>query len=467
MMENELPEGWVETEFKNVADVTDFVANGSFEALRQNVTQVDTLDYAILVRLKDYSKSWKGPFSYVTKESFDFLQKSSLAAGDLVISNVGAPGRLFLVPDLGLPMTLGPNGVRVRANKFTTNKFLAYYFDSGIGKNEINNIVTGTAQLKFNKTGLRASHILLPPLAEQIRIVAKLDAVFGNLETLKTSLARIPKLLKKFRQTVLTQAVTGKLTKEYRGEEELTDEWNLKSLGDLISSIEAGKNFSCPSEPVTHDSVGLVKISAVTWGVFDPQETKTVVDKKQIDSKLFIRKGDFLFSRANTLELVGASVIVEEIDYKIMLSDKIWRVIFKTEITKRYINFFLKSKIGRGELESRASGNQLSMRNISQAKFKNIPVTLPPLEEQQEIVKRVEALFAQADALEAQYQSLKAKIDKLPQALLSKAFRGELVPQDPSDEPASLLLEKLKAATAAVGKKNRKAGQTALAFMEE
>ncbi|AEI49708.1 type I restriction-modification system subunit S [Runella slithyformis] len=90
--------------------------------------------------------------------------------------------------------------------------------------------------------------------------------------------------------------------------------------------------------------------------------------------------------------------------------------------------------------------------------------TSPSTEEQQEIVKRVDALFAQADALEAQYESLKAKIEKLPQALLAKAFRGELVPQDPTDEPASVLLQKIKAEAAKGGKKKEKNGQIELAF---
>ena len=138
-----------------------------------------------------------------------------------------------------------------------------------------------------------------------------------------------------------------------------------------------------------------------------------------------------------------------------MLSDKIWRVTFKEEIDKRYVNFFLKSSIGRNEIESRATGNQLSMRNISHDSFKKIDLNYPPIEEQQEIVRLVESLFAKADQIEASYKKLKVKIEQLPQALLAKAFRGELVEQLPIDGDARELLEEIRKAKAGLEKGGR------------
>lgn len=285
----------------------------------------------------------------------------------------------------------------------------------------------------------------LPPLNEQQRIVAKLDKLFAHLDSLKARLEHVPELLKQFRQSVLTQAVTGKLTEDWREEKNVSKSWDKLKLENLVERIEAGKNFSCPEIPVTYGKVGLVKISAVTWGKFDPMETKTVEREDMISSKYFIKQNDFLISRANTIELVGASVIVDKIEHDIMLSDKVWRVLFKNDTTKFYTNLFLKSRLGRIEIEERASGNQNSMRNISQNKFKDINIPSPSLEEQKEIVRQVEALFEKVDLIERQYEMLKEKIEHLPQAILAKAFRGELVPQDPSDEPAEKLLERIQA----------------------
>lgn len=167
------------------------------------------------------------------------------------------------------------------------------------------------------------------------------------------------------------------------------EKWKTE-LGNYVINIQAGKNFNCPEYPVEEDTVGLVKISAVTWGKFNPKETKTVLDKSMIFPELFIKAGDFLISRANTIELVGACLIVDEIKYKIMLSDKIWRVTFKKEMEKKYVDFFLKSSTGRSEIESeRATGNQMSIRNISQDSFKKIEINYPPLVEQQEDDRRV------------------------------------------------------------------------------
>jgi type I restriction enzyme S subunit len=145
----ELPKGWALTTYDDVATYTDFVANGSFASLKENVVQKDDPDYAILVRLKDNSKNWNGPFRYVTKSSYEFLGKSELEAGDLFLANVGAPGRTFLVPDLGQPMTMAPNGIRVRSNDTTSNKYLNYYISSTAGQDGLRAITGGNAQQKI------------------------------------------------------------------------------------------------------------------------------------------------------------------------------------------------------------------------------------------------------------------------------------------------------------------------------
>ena len=90
---------------------TDYVANGSFAALKENVTYLDRPDYAILVRLTDYTKGWNGKYVYVSQEAYKFLSKSEVFPGDIVVANVGDPGKVFIVPDLGKPMTLGPNSI--------------------------------------------------------------------------------------------------------------------------------------------------------------------------------------------------------------------------------------------------------------------------------------------------------------------------------------------------------------------
>ena len=124
----------VEVRFSEVADVTDYVANGSFAALKENVNYLED-GFAILARLVDHNASWKGPHVFVDESAYRFLSKSSLRTGDVVIANVGAnAGTVFRVPELNRPVTLGPNAVRVRPKHDSThqvdNEYLYYYLTS-------------------------------------------------------------------------------------------------------------------------------------------------------------------------------------------------------------------------------------------------------------------------------------------------------------------------------------------------
>ncbi len=135
----------------------------------------------------------------------------------------------------------------------------------------------------------------------------------------------------------------------------------------------------------------------------------------------------------------------------------------KSYLNNIFLHYFFCERSSIKSLYNETQG-AVGQVNISLSKCREFKILIPPLEEQQEIAQRVEASFAQADMLEAPYESLKAKIEKLPQALLAKAYRGELIPQDPTDESASVLLQKIKAEAAKGGKKKEKNGQVKLVF---
>jgi type I restriction enzyme S subunit len=162
-----------------------------------------------------------------------------------------------------------------------------------------------------------------------------------------------------------------------------------------------------------------------------------------VPEKARICVGDFLISRANTLELVGACVIVHQVNRPVFLSDKVLRLVMP-DAWKPWLLLNLQSPNGRKEIESRSSGNQLSMRNLSQANLRETPVPIPPIDERDEIVRRTQKLLGFATALEQKCAVAASRVDEVVPSLLSKAFRGELVPQDSNDEPASVLLERIR-----------------------
>ncbi|WP_227005015.1 restriction endonuclease subunit S domain-containing protein, partial [Acetobacter senegalensis] len=158
-----------------------------------------------------------------------------------------------------------------------------------------------------------------------------------------------------------------------------------------------------------------------------------------------------LISRANTLELVGAAVIVEVQPDNIFLSDKILRLLVE-EDKKSWILWYLRSPEGRSQIESLATGNQLSMRNISQAALRQINIPLPPASIRKQRLARLAATIKAEVNLETEAQRALTLLDRLESSLLAKAFHGELVPQDPNDEPASVLLDRIRAERAAAPK---------------
>lgn len=341
-------------------------------------------------------------------------------------------------------------------------------------------------RVKFD--ALAEFEFLLPPHSEQRRIAEKIETLFAEVDKGEESLRQVQALLARYRQSVLKAAVTGELTADWRAQRagqlehgrdllarilkarrenwqgrgkykepvepdtrnlpELPEGWVWASLGQLVSAIEAGKNFRCAERPPEENEVGVVKISAVTWGEFDELESKTITDLSCVDPRLQIRCGDLLISRANTLELVGASVVVGQVSRNLQLSDKVLRLRCVLPV-ERWVNFVLRSPLGRGQIETMATGAQMSMRNISQENLHKVAIPLPPSSEMRRAVELIDQCFAQEMSLRNMAEEALARSSALRQSILRDAFAGKLVPQDANDEPASELLARIRAQRAA------------------
>ena len=173
---------WVEKTVKEYSNIiTDYVANGSFASLRENVEYHDYKDFAVLIRLADYNNGFKGDFVYVNEDSYNFLNKSKLYGDEIIISNVGINvGTVFKCPKLSCPMTLGPNSILVKMKG--NNDFYYYWFKSPEGQFKIQSICSGSAQPKFNKTDFRRIKVPVPPLEEQTKIGHILNKIDQKIE---------------------------------------------------------------------------------------------------------------------------------------------------------------------------------------------------------------------------------------------------------------------------------------------
>ena len=225
---------------------------------------------------------------------------------------------------------------------------------------------------------------------------------------------------------------------------ELPASWARVPLAELLKGIETGKSFKCDERPPIPDEVGVVKVSAVSWGEYREQESKTCLDAARVNPDLFVQQGDFLFSRSNTIELVGACVIAQQVGLRVMLSDKILRFQFADEAMKLWVLNLLRSRQGRLQIERLASGNQDSMRNIGQERIGQIKVPLPPSAEQTRIVAKLEELLSDLDAGVAELKAAQKKLAQYRQSLLKAAVEGALTAewrtqQQPTETGAQLL----------------------------
>nr|WP_298166471.1 restriction endonuclease subunit S [uncultured Pseudomonas sp.] len=314
--------------------------------------------------------------------------------------------------------------------------------------------VQGALYPAVKSADIREHEIPLPPLAEQTRIAEKLDELLAQVDALKARIDAIPALLKRFRQSVLAAAVSGRLTEGWGDHSTAVSQASKAPLGELITEMRNGLSAK-PNE----DGKGLpiLRISSVRAGSVDQTDIRFLECGEADKERYSLKDGDLLFTRYNgSLELVGVCGLLRQLSHATLVyPDKLIRVRCNTDIVlPDYLEIFF-SELSTRQLVMDLVKSTSGQKGISGQDLKEIVVTYPDLTEQTEIVRRVEQLFAFADQLEAKVASAKSRIDHLTQSILAKAFRGELVSQDPNDEPASVLLERIKAQRAAAPKAKR------------
>jgi type I restriction enzyme, S subunit len=277
---------------------------------------------------------------------------------------------------------------------------------------------------------LQKCHFYLPPLDEQGRIVEKIEELFSDIDNgikdLKTAQAQI----KQYRQSVLKSAFEGKLYK--------TSEWKEAILEQHIEEINYG---------TSEKTKDFGKIPVLRMG--DIQEGKLVFNNLKYldavnDSKLLLKKGDLLFNRTNSAELVGKSAVFNN-EGTYSFASYIIKVRCKNTLNSNFICYYINSTAGRAWAKTQIS-QQVGQANINGTKLKNLSFLYPTIPEQQQIVAEIEKRFAVADEMEKAVNDNLLQAEKLKQSILKQAFAGKLVPQNPNDEPAAVLLERIKAA---------------------
>lgn len=469
-MSNKLPKGWMQTKLKNVINR---ISNGTTE--RQNkegkgipVTRIETISTG---RINF------GKVGYIRNTSKQLIEKYKLITGDILFSHINSDLHLGKTAVFDLPdnrLLHGMNLLLIRADKDIINPILLhylfnYYRFSGIFIKIAQHAVN---QSSLNQAKLKNLDIPLPPLPEQHRVVAKIEELFTKLDAGVEALKTIKAQLKGYRQAVLKYAFESKLTAKWREQNkdklepasmllekieearkekgkykemqpvnasDLPEGWVWKRLGKIAEKINPG----FPSGKHNIEKQGVPHLRPMNINIKGTVDLSKVkyVQRDVYDSLL---KGDILFNNTNSPELLGKTAYIKE-NMNWAYSNHMTRIRINTSfLNPAWISYCIHYLFLSGFFKMNCIHhvNQASINKSFLSERVLIPI--PPLHEQNKIVEEIERRFSIADEIEhTVYQSLK-QAERLRQSILKKAFEGKLVPQDPTDESAVRLLERIK-----------------------
>ena len=460
-MSDELPQGWATTSLAELLTTLESGSRprGGVRGIAEGVPSIggEHLNYT-------------GGFNfdsvkYVPKDFAATMSKGRIERHDILVVKDGATTGKTAFVDSRFPYEeafVNEHVFICRPTKKIEPRFLFRFLMSTDGQKRILENFKGSAQGGINQTFAPNTEVPLAPVAEQQRIMAKLETLLSKVDASQQRLVKIPVLLKRFRQSILAAACSGRLTADWREENQ-----DIQSATSLIKDAQfqiADPDDELPELPGKWEWVALGNYARCFRGRFSPRPRN---DPKYFSGPHpFIqignlpREGGLVTSHVQTLNdkglavsrkfpkgtvviaIVGATIgNTGVLAYDMCVTDSIVGLETGDNLGNRYVELFLRHKKDDIRQTSYSSGGQ---PNINLAALNPYPLALPPLPEQQEIVRRVEGLFALADQLEVRLAKARGQVDQLTPSLLARAFAGQLVPQNPTDEPAEKLLEKIK-----------------------
>ena len=400
---------------------------------------------------------------YVPEQFYEGMLKGHIAENDILIVKDGATTGKVSFVCCKFPFNkavVNEHVFVVRIAPPLNRKFVFYFLWSNEGNRRVLENFQGSAQGGINRQFVSRTLIPVAPLNEQKCIVAKLDAIIPRIDSVKERLEKIPAILKRFRQSVLTAAVTGKLTEKWREEHPEVEKHshslieiscldeNLPKNWIKIKARHCCGHITKGTTPKNNDFLEVGVPFLKVYNIVNDKihfEYKPQFVSQELHAKLL--KRSIAHPGAVVMNIVGPplgkiAIIPDDYpEWNINQAIAIFKPI--NILFNRYLYFVLLE--GQCLLEVLIdTRGVVGQSNLSLEQCRNLEIPLPTLDEQKEIVRQVDKLFALADRVEERYQKARAKADGLAQSVLAKAFRGELVPQDPGDEPAEKLLQRIQ-----------------------
>ena len=468
LVEKELPNGWTMAKIHQIVSYPkQDIVDGPFGS---NLKASEYVNEGIpIIRLQNVERNEfvNKNIKFVTKEKANQLKRHSFVSNDIVITKLGIPvGKACIVPNFL------PNGIivadilRIHLNqKQISIKFLMYLINSQKIISQFASQTRGTTRPRVNLTKFRDFVFPLPPLNEQKKIVAKIEELFSLVDSAKDTLEKTLVLLKQYRQSILKHAFEGKLVPQDPNDEpssvllekikkenpdkkfsdiamekQLPKGWIWISLFETISKIKRGPSLKC-----NRDGKG---IRYITSGNLREGKLVLELDYKFLSGfdkieQCKLNNNDLILNCVNSIEMIGKSAVFYKKYGDAIVGFNNYGLELKNFLNPEFANYFFQSSIAKNQIYF------LIKRAVNQVSFatnelKRINVSLPPLNEQKRIVAKIEESFSLIEKNEILIEQLLLQYSKIKNSILKQAFEGKLVPQDPNDEPAEVLLQRIR-----------------------
>ncbi len=477
MSDFNLPEGWVNTILDLVCEkIQDGNYGGDYPKSDEwTIDGVPFITGAALGKTGLLTEKLK----YISEEKHAALLKAQVTKGDVIFPNRGATddqreGRspfAYLLGSSYVSANINPQITLLRSNGSVNPLFLKHVICSPDFLIQFRELTKGSALAFINLTKTKGIEIPLPPLAEQQQIAKKLDELLAQVDTLKTRLDAIPNILKRFRQSVLAAAVSGRLTEEWRGNDdkyshdlmqewgwpEIPKDWIVETYENVVESRLGKMLDKAKNAGIATAYLGNIN---VRWDSFDLNDLQEILVSEEEQVELGLRLGDVFICEGG--EPGRCAIWKGQINRPVIFQKALHRARVTEKLLPEWLVFNLKNDASSLRLEQLFTGT--TIKHLTGKALKKYPMRIPPLEEQTEIVRRVEQLFAYADQIEQRVKDAQARVNHLTQSILAKAFRGELTAdwraQNPElisgENSAAALLERIKAEREVVVKPKRK-----------
>jgi type I restriction enzyme S subunit len=376
--------------------------------------------------------------TFIARAKYRGLAKYTLVENDIVFSSfVDEELRVCLIPQtLGLAINKADCFcLRINRQK-ALPQFVMYRLATPDTYSDFKEMVRGVTRPRINISHLKKYEIATPPIPEQLRIVESLNSVIASIDKCRERLDRVSQILKRFRAAVLEAAVSGRLTQDWRRDLELTG-WATKRAAEVCTVVQSG---GTPKAGFTELSgVPFLKVyNIVDQHVafeYRPQYVPSTTHEKELRKSRTL-PGDVLMNIVGPP--LGKVAVVPDAYPEWNINQAITLFRPGPEISTQWLYTVLCSGRNVAEVIHQTRGS-VGQVNISLSQCRDFDIPVPPHPEQAEIARRLAQLFALADSLQRRYRDSATRIEKLTPSVLAKAFRGELVPQDPNDVSEEIL----------------------------